>query len=327
MAEAATREGVVNDRMAMLDAIGEKREEVVFQELKDSGFDPAGLMSAEEPASDGRPDNIPQEEWDAMSDEAKGKAKQPETTEETVETPEVKAEPKPEPVKTVKIKVDGQELEVPEAEIIAAGIRAKQKDSTADKRLEEATRLLREAEARSKEQLGGPSKDGHVAPQSEEDARALAHAIQYGSEDEAAAAVEKLTKRQTPGGLTAEQIAFIVDERTQFREAVQWYRTDAKDIAEDPILHSLFLQKEQQQIAAGDRRPYQERYQEIAKELRDWIGTKVPTKDPLADKRERKANAPAHPTPAAVRQPAPQPEKEPTPQETIAEMRRARHQA
>ena len=46
------------------------------------------------------------------------------------------------PVEKVKVKVDGTELEVSQEELV----RTFQKNAAADKRLEEATRLLREAE-------------------------------------------------------------------------------------------------------------------------------------------------------------------------------------
>jgi hypothetical protein len=48
--------------------------------------------------------------------------------------------------KKIKIKVDGQEQEVDESAVLEAGMRTLQKESAADKRLEEATKARDEAE-------------------------------------------------------------------------------------------------------------------------------------------------------------------------------------
>lgn len=337
-----------------------RAEQERANELAEGGVDIKTLLKpGEEPAVEVlMPEGYSTEEWGAMSDEsrglawqqqlAKGDAKEPEKKEaeaggdETEEARKLREDAEAKAAEEAaakkkaddeaaaaaapkrKIKVDGQEIEVTDSELIEAGIRAKQKIETGDRRLEEATRILNEAK-QHRETLGDPSKkDGPGA--GEMDTRAIAHAIQYGSEEEASEALKKLKTADGKPGLTAEQVVYLADERTAFQAAKQWYQNDAKDVATDPNLHQLFLTKENQKRQAGDSRPYLELYGEIVKEIRDWVGTKAPKKDPLQEKRDRKAATPPHPTSAALRTPAPQETKPPSPSQVVADMRRQRGQ-
>jgi hypothetical protein len=256
------------------------------------------------------------------AEEAKAEAKAEAPAEEApapaeAETP---AEPEKPAEKTFKIKVDGKEQEVPESKVIEFGIKTLQKETAADARLveankarEEANRLLAHVQ---NSQNPEPSKDAPKA--TGEDVKALAHAIQYGSEEEAAEALKKLKGN---AGLTPEQAAAMVDERMEFRTAEGWYKRECKDIAEDPYLHRLFLDGERSKRQAGDNRPYLELYGDIVKEVRDWLGAKAPKQaDPLAEKRVLKSQSVPQPAAASARKPAPQEQKEPTPKEVIAEM-------
>ena len=85
----------------------------------------------------------------------------------------------------VKILVDGVEREVPLSKIVDAGKRTLQKESAADKRLEEASKLLKEA----KEVTKLPAKAAEDSEASKLNLNKLrtdyVHASQYGTEEEA----------------------------------------------------------------------------------------------------------------------------------------------
>lgn len=327
MAEAATQPGVVRSaRQEMMDEITAFRTEEVKNEIREGGGDPDVLDA---PVDEVKPESIPPEDWAGMSDEAKGIAlrEEAERKETTVVDP-----PVVEPKKT-KIKVDGQELEVDDEKIREAGIKALQKESAADKRLEEATRLRAEAEAsilaarnneRTDPPAGGPTV---VEKLTDDNFLSAVKAIQYGSEADAMTALKSLiaTAATTgqPEGLTVAQANELLD----FREATKWAHDEYKDVLGDPKLKSLFVTEEKRLRAAGDMRPYREIYTDIGSGLREWRTSlsPTPTPTPTPSRLERKATVVNIPT-ASVRQPAPQPVKEPSPSDIVDKMRTARHQ-
>lgn len=326
MAEAATQQGVVKtDRQQMLDEITAFRTEEIKQEIRDGGGDPDVLEGAiaEDP---NKPESIPAEDWAAMSDEAKGQA----TREEAArKEPEVVVEPQ----KKTKIKVDGQELEVDDDKIREAGIKALQKETAADKRLEEAARLRTEAEAlvvaaRQPISEHPPAGGATVVERLTDDNFISAvKAIQYGSEAEAAGALKTLIATAAtsgqPEGLTVAQANELLD----FREATKWAHDEFKDVLGDQRLKSLFVSEEKRLRAAGDMRPYREIYTDIGNGLREWKTGLAPAPTPPdLSRQQRKATIVNIPT-AAARQAAPQQVKEPTPSDVVDSMRKARHQS
>src|SRR5712672_2091610 len=88
--------------------------------------------------------------------------------------------------KKYKIKVNGQDREYTEAELIERA----QKAESADQRFQEAAQLKREAE----ELRQAPPKDP-VKPEVEENYLAEARRLQMGSEEEAAEVIKRLTQR------------------------------------------------------------------------------------------------------------------------------------
>lgn len=245
-------------------------------------------------------------------------------TKEAVPEPEPEKEPKkeevpePEKPKVVKIKVDGEEREVPEEKIVDAGIRAMQKESTADKRLEEATRLLREIE----QKYAQPKQE---TPSQEWDDQTIAYALEHGTEEQKAYAVSQLRGRNHA---TPEEVAQIAEARVldkvDFREASDWFLSEYKDIAGDPYLAQLAVVAEQRARATGDKRSRKELYKSIGEDIRKWKGGITAT-DSFKEKTENKSkivNLPA----ASVKKTEPQEAKPKTPSEVIAEMRKARGQ-
>ena len=223
----------------------------------------------------------------------------------------------------VTIKVDGVMQQVSRDKIYEAGLRAVQKESSADRRLEEATRLLREVEQR----IAPPPVQNTPPPQAW-DEEIIAYALAHGTEEQKAEAV-----RQIRGGrqelATPDQIANNVEARildkVDFQSSAEWFQTAYKDIVSDPYLLQLASLQEDHMRANGDKRPRKELYAEIGDGLRKLKGGGVPVTT-LEEKRTQKAgitNLPA----ASARKTTPQAPAAKTPSQIIEEMRTKRGQA
>lgn len=349
----ATREGVVNRREEALAEINKARKEEVFNEIKEGGEDPTALEGGKDVPDDPlKPADIPAEDWAAMSDEQKNHAITEEKARSHGETDEQKAareaEEKAEEernaaeaAKKYKGKVDGQEVEFEEKAVIEAGLRALQKESAADKRLEEATRAREEAERLRKEvetlatkfqQPGGPEKKPTELLVEKDALRGIVKAIQYGGEEEAAAALQEYGQKMAQLGQANAITAAELQNMLELREAQQFVRKEYADVMSDPNMKQLFVLKVNEKLAAGDARPYQELCKDAGDELRAWKGA-PPQKEPTqqlggnrAAVHQRKTTIVQIPS-ASARQQAPTQPKAPTPSETIDQMRKARRQA
>jgi len=341
---SATREGVVNPRDEMMAEIAKARQEQLAQEFKEGGGDISVLEPADHTAK--MPEGTDPAEWEKLDEtaraalvEAEEERKKAEAAAGSGETQAPVGAPAETPKAKVKIKVDGQELEVDEEAVREAGIKALQKQSAADKRLEESARLKKEAEAEARRILEDAKKQANqdVPPPPDKGAAAVekltddrfieaVKKIQYGSETEASQALKGLISEAAKAGKPAELTLSEVGEYLEFREATTWAHDEFKDILGDPKLKTLFSQEEKRIRAAGDMRPYREVYEDIGKGLREWLKEKSPT-PPSKDltRHERKASVVTIPT-AAARQPAPTQPKEPSASEVVDRMRKARHQ-
>ena len=223
----------------------------------------------------------------------------------------------------VTIKVDGVMQQVSRDKIYEAGLRAVQKESSADRRLEEATRLLREVEQR----IAPPPVQNTPPPQAW-DEEIIAYALAHGTEEQKAEAV-----RQIRGGrqelATPDQIANNVEARildkVDFQSSAEWFQTNYKDIVSDPYLLQLASLQEDHMRANGDTRSRKELYAEIGDGLRKLKGGGVPVVT-LEEKRTQKesiTNLPA----ASARRTTPQAPAPKTPSQIIEEMRTKRGQA
>jgi hypothetical protein len=224
-----------------------------------------------------------------------------------------------------KIKVNGKELELTTEELVQRA----QKVESADEYLKEASRKMREAESAKEVKPTLPSPEDATA-KAMEDRRALVRAIQMGTEDEAMEAIEKLQSRNVPS-VSADDVARTVDERLTFNDAVSRFQKDYKDLAEDPVLLNIVLQRDKELIAQGDKRSYWERYVDIGDSVRTWKEglTKAATPEPekpVSDKQTRKASAPAVPQGAGTKAPAAvqDEDREETSAEIISKMAKSR---
>lgn len=198
----------------------------------------------------------------------------------------------------VTLIVDGKEVQKPLSEVLDAGKRFLQKDMTADERLVEATRILKEAKELNTGRVAQPAEPTPSKPvQGEDDDAALARAIQLGSDEEARAAISKL---RNTGRVDDQSITSMIDARIEFREAAAWVQSEYKDLLGDPMLSNVFMQKEAEARSSGDKRPYRDLYKEIGDGLRKWKEGLVPKQDTNQDKNDRKASVTVIPTARAV---------------------------
>lgn len=230
----------------------------------------------------------------------------------------------------VTLKINGRE----ELVTLEDALSRAQKVSAADEYLQEAAR--ERAAARAAQHTPEPPKQPTPDPQEEaariaEDRRALARAIQMGTEEEAVAAIEKLQNMSRAPTLTVEDVGRVADERLKFNSAISWFNREYKDLVKDPQLHRMVLEADAALIRGGDKRPYAERYKEVGDGIRAWRDNLIKSAAPAAavasldDKRAAKAAAPKVPTAASAKATQKRDEEEDeSPSSIIANMAKAR---
>lgn len=263
--------------------------------------------------------------------------KAPEKAPETEEAPpegedkeeEEKAEPEPpkaeeeaeKPEELVTLRVDGKEVQVPKSKIVDAGVRTLQKEAAADKRLEEATRLLKAAQEFSQKQqpMQQPLSDQDVA-------HVIAQALRTGDEAQASAAIQALM--QSGRSQPIPDVRQVVAQEFEATAALDMFKRDFADIVSDPTAMLLASSLEDQRIArvqagAEPNRPLSEVYKEHGESIRKWRGIGQKS---MQEKAELKKALQPAPVAASVRAPAPKPDKPKTTEQIIEDMRKSRHQ-
>lgn len=196
-----------------------------------------------------------------------------------------------------RIKVNGKELELTEAQLIERA----QKIEAADEYLRQA------AEARKRlEQIAKPEVDEtELRRRQDEEDRALVRAIQVGTEEEAAAALRKLREQTSARpSLSRDDVSRTIDERLAFNQAIEKFSSEYSDVWSDPILKKLALDRDAQLLKDGDQRPYWDRYSSIGEEIRTWKQSLAPApkqETTTEEKVARKASAPKVPAPASAK--------------------------
>lgn len=249
--------------------------------------------------------------------------------------PEAPAAAAPEPEAPVKLKVDGQEFEVPRADVLRAGggnleagIRIMQMETAAQRRLDHSKAIAAQAQAYAQQVLAASQamQQPQAQPATPDDA-ALIEAIRFGDPAEATRAFQVLeeraaqraTSRMQPS-MTPEQVQFLVQDRIDYQKSMEVLQRDYSDIVSDPHLNVLAGSIFQQKRAAGDQRSRVEVLAEVASEIRKWRGEPV---KPSPEKLERKKTIQVV-KPANVRSTSEPEEKPKSTEQIIAEMRAQR---
>jgi hypothetical protein len=224
---------------------------------------------------------------------------------ETVETPEPAKVEKPEapqvakeePTETVatetpvevnaetpalvKVKVDGEEFEVPQADVDeAGGVTAFQKQRAADNRLKKAQEALSEAKAREAAILAlAQRQQAPAAPQAHqvsatEFIQQKMDSIRFGTPEEGAAAMQEILSqnRVDPNAVTAQAISAMMHHT-----AVNQFDRDYADVMKLPLGPDLVVAlrtKRIQEAQAQGRQiaDWNEFYSTIGKEVRNALG-------------------------------------------------------
>jgi hypothetical protein len=225
--------------------------------------------------------------------------KQPEPEPE----PTRKAAPEPEPEQEmVKLIVDGEEREVPLSDVLDAGTKTLQKQSTADKRLQEATELLKRARQAPPQPSARPDAEKRPEQEqapvmSDEDIASIVSSIQYGSQEEGVEATKRLLNAvRQPGQATRTVTPEDVERIVTYRDIRTRFETSFKDIAKDPRLYAEADRKVSELIANGEPDEWAT-YEKAGTEVYEWFFGKKPAATrkgaagnvtDLAGKRERK---------------------------------------
>lgn len=183
----------------------------------------------------------------------------------------------------VKVKVDGEEMEVS----LSEAIKNYQKQVAADRRLAEANRILAEAKSRPlppvqvDEQPGGADTANQPDPQGDGkvSAKEFIASLFEGDEEKAAAALEKVLgstgRTSNNSGPTLDPEALAAQLTPQIRQqlkdesALEQFTAANADLAEDPYLTDLTNRFIEEEMDGGT--PYHEALEAGAKRTRDWM--------------------------------------------------------
>jgi hypothetical protein len=179
------------------------------------------------------------------------------------DAPGIEAEFEPAPVDDPieKLKVDGEEREVPQSKVLEEGRRAMQKELAADKRLEEAALLKKQYE----ELLARANQQFTPQPTQPDD---LTEAIQNAPFDPEAAKriAQAIQGRQD----TTPDVMKLVREEIQNQHMLDRFKVEFKDIVEDERALTLAASMEAQKRQAGDKRPLYDIWAEVGNDIRTW---------------------------------------------------------
>lgn len=280
----------INARAAALEEIASRNNETRKQEQINAGFTAEEDPEIKPETTEDSPVALIEEEQAAAAAAA--------------------AEEKAKTGKKYILKVDGEEEEADEEKVIEHGIRALQKDRSADRKMEEAAtlkkeardeadRILREARDEADRILQESRQNGATAnaatqtagadttTESKADAEAIADAILYGDKDQAVDAIGKILNQSKPAaertatqyeGMSKEEVARLINEQVAINSAMDWFTSEAgyKDLWDDPNTRKLVLQKDEELVKNGDTRSYRERFAAVGEEVRAWKKSLVP---------------------------------------------------
>lgn len=260
----------------------------------------------------------------------------PQQEQETDETEEVEA------IEYVRVKVDGEEMDVPKVDVEAeGGVKAYQINKAAEKRLQKAAEIARaNAEMFARTQAALQAATPPPPPQkplSELIKEKIAH-VQFGTPDEAAAAIDEIIAAKTGPAIDHNKMRQEAVESVFEHMAAQTFIQRNQDILNDRVTAQLALLTQNDMLSQQGRpQDWNQFFFHLETNLRNRLGkppiatqaqatpNAQPTSGTVADKEARKASIVALPT-ASARAVAPEEPKPKTREQMLADMRKARGQ-
>jgi len=309
-------------------------EEAIQKDVSDEVAENATEDTVEPTAADARLDAIEalaeQRETEILAeaneeviDESEEAAEEPTETEEDPEQEEL-----------VRVKVDGEEIELPISEVV----KGYQKDATASKRLEQAAAERQELDAMRDELNARANKPAEELPDEgansklAEEIRSLYDDISVGTDEEVIEANKKLQGLLSGRGdnpaiqndQVVSQAAQQVRQQIEYDSARSQFVDDYQDIANDPTLYQMAENVLSEAIPKS--RTYEEAFKTAGDTIRQWKDGLTGTQNVVSDKVTLKERLPKEPVSTGARA-IPQPQKKPeTPSDIILAMKASRGQ-
>ena len=176
----------------------------------------------------------------------------------------------------VKVKLEGQEAELPLAEVLAGY----QKNEVASRRMTEATRMKQEAEALLNQAKSAKTDTGDQVAEKEqpgdqkEVAKKAMEALLDGDVDSAAEALAQLTAGRGESSTQAVETARIAESVKQQLDkdsALQQFEQDYADVLADPHLAQLTNSNLEAAIQSGEYSTYADVLKAAGDRTRDWL--------------------------------------------------------
>lgn len=218
-------------------------EEIVARDLRTKG------ITEQASTPEKVPDNPPPPTAEQMLEGGKFSAPEPEAPKpEAVPT----AEPVPTPIKTVRVKVDGEEFDAPAADVEeAGGVRPYQIQKASENRLKKAGEALAEAQRYRAEigELANRAKQPPAAPVVTDDQfiASKVDAIRFGTPEESAIALREVMQRSNK---PIDQNAVVEQATNKIRhdQAVAEFDKEFGDVTSNPLLLKLVVTLRNEQI-------------------------------------------------------------------------------
>jgi hypothetical protein len=158
------------------------------------------------------------------------------------------------PAKVYNVKINGRDVSMTEAELIARA----SKVASADEYLQTAAEAVKRATAQ------GPSQDVPATGGEAVSEDVLTSALQGDRE-----AIRQIARRLNGPSVNTDVLQ-AVDDRLTFHDAVNWFRGEYQDVVKDPFLYRLVVEEDKKIATTEPSLPYRDRLKKAGETIRTW---------------------------------------------------------